>query len=78
MILTQNSKILCNRQKQKQYPLVFRFFDLDKKFIRYGQNIKFKPITFDTPNADMKHLDVLVIGINTSIEPALKMSEQII
>lgn len=31
---------LYNRQKRKQYPLVFRFFDLDKKFIRFGQNAR--------------------------------------
>lgn len=39
----------------------------------YKPNIKFRPIIFDTPNAGVKQLDVSVIGINTSIEPALKM-----
>ena len=39
----------------------------------YKPSIKFKPIIFDTPNAGVKQLDVSVIGINTSIEPALKM-----
>lgn len=39
----------------------------------FQPNLKLKPIVFDTPNAGVKQLDVLVIGINTSIEPALKM-----
>ena len=39
----------------------------------YRPNIKFKPIVFDTPNADVKQIDVSVVGINTSIEPALKL-----
>lgn len=39
----------------------------------YRPNLKLKPIVFDTPNAGVKQLDVSVIGINTSIEPALKM-----
>lgn len=39
----------------------------------YKPNLKLKPIVFDTPNAGVKQLDVSVIGINTSIEPALKM-----
>jgi hypothetical protein len=39
----------------------------------FRPNLKLKPIMFDTPNAGVKQLDVSVIGINTSIEPALKM-----
>lgn len=39
----------------------------------FRPSLKLKPIVFDTPNAGVKQLDVSVIGINTSIEPALKM-----
>lgn len=39
----------------------------------FRPSLKLKPIVFDTPNAGVKQLDVSVIGINTSVEPALKM-----